>query len=98
MAVNYKTARLPDPPENLPKDVRDYLRALLTALRDSETHLQRALNEAEPYAKLKVIGVAPDRLEDGVEYEVDATVGAASPFGSGAGRYIVRSGVPAFIG
>lgn len=98
MASTYRQFNFPDPPQNLPKDVRDYLQKLVIALRDSETRLHRSLNEAEPYAKLKVLGVAPERSQDGDEVEVDATLGATSAFGSGAGKYVMRGSVWTFIG
>ena len=98
MATTYRETKYPDPPANLPAEARKYLQDLVNAMRKGESDLVRGLNEGEPYAQLEVLGVAPDRLVDGREYEVDAVVGAASPFGAGAGRYIVRAGVPVFIG
>ena len=98
MASTYQQYNFPDPPQHLPKDVRDYLQKLVGALRQSETQLKRALEDQEPVARLKVLGIAPERSENGDEVEVDATLGGASPFGSGAGKYVYRSGAWVFIG
>lgn len=87
MASTYAPGNPPDDPKQIPAFLR---RELL--------NIKRALEDAEPNAKLQIIGVAPERYADGDEFEVNATVGAASPFGAGAGRYIVRAGVPVFIG
>ena len=98
MASTYRQFNFPDPPQSLPKDVRDYLQTLAVALRDSELRLKRALDDQEPVASLKVLGVAPERSQDGDEVEVDATLGATGDFGSGAGKYVRRASAWVFIG
>jgi hypothetical protein len=98
MATTYQQFQFPDPPQHLPKDVRDYLQKLVTALRDSELRLKRALDDQEPVASLKVLGIAPDRSQDGDEVEVDATLGATGDFGSGAGKYVRRSSAWVYLG
>ena len=98
MASTYRQFNFPDPPQSLPKDVRDYLQTLAIALRDSETRLRRSLEDQEPVASLKVLGVAPERSQDGDEVEVDATLGATGDFGSGAGKYVRRANLWVFIG
>lgn len=98
MGTTYQQARYPDPPANLPPAVRAYMSELINAMRRSENDLKRALEDAEPTARLQVLGVAPERSVDGDEVEVNATIGGASPFGSGAGKYVRRSGAWVFIG
>lgn len=98
MATTYQQGRFPDPPANLPREVRDYMNQLVAAMRRSENDLKRALEDAEPTARLQVLGVVPERSVDGDEVEVNATIGGASPFGSGAGKYVRRSGLWVFIG
>jgi len=87
MASTYSPGQVPDDPKLLPAFLR---RELIS--------IKRALEDQEPNASLKVLGVAPERSKDGDEVEVDATLGAGSPFGSGAGKYVMRGGLWVFIG
>lgn len=97
MATTYQQYKFPEPPQHLPRDVREYLQQLANALRDSEGKLKRALEDQEPVASLKVLGVAPDRQQEGDEIEADATLGATLPGGL-PGKYVYRSGAWVFIG
>lgn len=98
MASPYRQSRYPDPPDNLPPAVAAYLRDLVARLHQGEASIAQAFQAAEPAASLQVLGVAPDRSQNGDEVEVDATLGAAAPFGSGAGKYVMRAGSWVFIG
>lgn len=98
MASPFVRIDLPEPPANLPREVRDYLKLLIDAHRKQQVETLKSMSAQETYASLKVLGVAPERYQNGDEFEVDATVGAAAPFGSGAGKYVVRGGVMVFIG
>ena len=86
MASTYSPVNPPDDPKQLP-----------AFLRREFMNIKRALEDAEPTARLQVLGVVPERSTDGDEVEVNATIGAASPFGSGAGKYVMRSGAWVFI-
>ncbi len=96
MASTYRQPTYPEPPRNLPPEVRAYLEQLVRVMGQSETALVRALEDQEPVASLKVLGEAPVRSKDGDEVEVDATLGAVAPFGSGAGKYVRRLGLWVF--
>lgn len=87
MASTYSPGNPPDDPKQL-----------AAFLRRELWNIKRALEDAEPTARLQVLGVAPERSQDGDEVEVDATLGATAAFGSGAGKYVMRGGVWVFIG
>lgn len=83
MPFNYK------PPANLPDDPKEALQVLFKELQ----RMSRQLQVGEDYAEVRQISVAPDKVWDNMEVEVDATLGATVDFGAGgAGRYVRRSG------
>lgn len=78
-----------------PGDVPDDIKQLVPFLREELHRLRRALNEAQPYVEFKVLHEEPVRVREGMEVEADGT--DWDP-GSGAGRYVYRSGAWVFIG
>lgn len=98
MGTFYNRKRYPEPPANLPREVAQYLRELHRALNDGELEIERSLNAQEERASLQVLYEEPKNPQDGDEVEVDATVGALSNFGSGAGKYVRRGGAWVYLG
>lgn len=92
MASTFKAVDIPDPPSD-PKQLPGYLRDLVAAVRSNLQEVHRALEDAEPIAKLEVLAVAPTRVQDGDEIEA-----AAGVVGVSAGKYVRRGGAWVFIG
>lgn len=94
MSSTFRQTHIPDPPSD-PKELARWARDLVQAVRRTQHEVERALNDAEPVARLQVLHAAPDRSQDGDEVEADGT--NWNP-GSGAGKYVMRSGSWVFVG
>jgi hypothetical protein len=78
-----------------PADVPDDQKQLVAFLRSEFAAIKAAMERPQPFAELQVLAVEPARLRDGMEVEANGTTWDP---GSGAGKYILRSGVWVFIG
>jgi hypothetical protein len=78
-------------PNYLPEEPQ----ALVKALREELAQIAQALNAARPYIEFQVLHAEPKKVREGMEVEADGT--DWNP-GSGAGKYIYRSGAWTFIG
>ena len=72
----------PGNPPDIPAEIPAFLRRELNSI-------EQAAHRAEPFIRLQVTTVAPEKSQDGDIYEADGT--NWNP-GSGAGCYIKRSG------
>jgi hypothetical protein len=81
---NFHELEVPNDPAQLPGFLRDLQRAMVEAAQ-----------KAEPFAELQVLSEEPSRRRNGMEVEADGT--NWDP-GSGAGKYVYRSGAWVFIG
>lgn len=93
MASTFRKTNLPEPPVDVPPALRDYLRRLLYALGTLQDEVERSFQDAEPVARLQVLGSLPSRSQSGDEAEFAAGVAGVS-----AGKYVYRSGSWVFIG
>lgn len=93
MSSTFRRNDIPEPPADLPPSAREYLRKLVYAIRGFQEEAERAFQDAEPVARLQVLGTLPSRSQDGDEAEFAAGVAGAS-----AGKYVYRSGSWVFIG
>lgn len=98
MATIYNRRRIPPLPAGAPPWMQEWKREMERVWNDSEQEVERAFNAQEERASLQVLYEEPKNPENGDEVEVDATVGALSDFGSGAGKYVRRGGAWVFIG
>jgi hypothetical protein len=78
-----------------PADVPDDQKQLVAFLRSEFAAIKAAMERPQPFAELQVLHAQPARLRDGMEIEADGT--DFNP-GSGAGKYILRSGVWVYLG
>jgi hypothetical protein len=93
MSSTFRRNDIPDPPADLPANVKDYLRKLVLAVRGFQEEAERAFQDAEPVARLQVLGTLPSRSQDGDEAEFAAGVAGVS-----AGKYVYRRGAWVYIG
>lgn len=90
MATPYAPGQLPSLP-----DEYKALEPVLTALVKEFSAVREAFVRAEDFAELRVLHAAPEKVRNGMEVEADGT--DWNP-GSGAGKYVYRSGAWVFIG
>lgn len=93
MSSTFRRNDIPDPPSDLPPNVKDYLRKLVYSVRGFQEEAERAFQDAEPVARLQVLGTLPSRSSEGDEGEFAAGVAGVS-----AGKYVYRGGSWVFIG
>jgi len=73
----------------------DDLKQLVQFLRSELIKLEESLNDQQDFIEFRVLNTAPTKLREGMEVEADGT--NWDP-GSGAGKYVYRSGAWVFIG